>query len=195
MKVIIGLGNPGSQYRNNRHNVGFRCIDQLAEKYSIKTKKILCQSDTGKGIIADQEVLLAKPHTFVNLSGNAANCLLNRSNSTIDDLVIIHDDMDLPLGRIRIRTGGKSGGHRGVKSIIERLGSEEFHRIRIGISRPHRTESSSRYDDEIIDYVLGDLSHEEEQLMQPVIENTCEAVEYILKEGIASAMNKYNRLI
>ncbi len=193
MKIILGLGNPGSQYRLNRHNVGFRCIDQLAEKYSTRVKKLWCQSDTGKLIIAGQEVVLAKPRTFVNLSGNAATCLLDKLNCTSEELLVIHDDLDLPTGRLRIRLGGKSGGHRGVRSIIDQLGGEDFYRLRIGISRPPRN-NAAYYDDEIVDYVLGNMSIQEEELMQPAIDRACEAVEFILEEGITAAMNKFNKL-
>lgn len=194
MNIIIGLGNPGSQYRSNRHNVGFRCIDQLADKHSIKVKKVWCESDTGKGEIAGKDVLLAKPRTYVNLSGNAALCLLNKSNCTAEELLVIHDDLDLPTGRLRIRLGGKSGGHRGIRSIIDRLGGEDFYRIRIGISRPPRESSSTYYGDEIVDYVLGNLNPQEEELMQSAISRACEAVECIMTDGITAAMNRYNKL-
>jgi PTH1 family peptidyl-tRNA hydrolase len=194
MKIIMGLGNPGSQYRFNRHNVGFRCINQLSEKYNIKTKKSWCQSDTGQGIISGNEVLLAKPRTFVNLSGNAALCLVDKLNCTAEELLVIHDDLDLPTGRLRLRLGGKSGGHRGVRSIIDRLGGEDFYRLRIGISRPPRNDNPSYHEDEIVDYVLGNLNPQEEELMQSAIDRACEAVECILAEGLTAAMNKYNKL-
>jgi peptidyl-tRNA hydrolase, PTH1 family len=194
MKIIMGLGNPGSQYRFNRHNVGFRCVDQLSETYNIKTRKSWCQSETGKVIISGNEVLLAKPRTFVNLSGNAALCLVDKMNCTAEELLVIHDDLDLPTGRLRIRLGGKSGGHRGVRSIIDRLGDEDFYRLRIGISRPPRSSNTTYYEDEIVDYVLGNLNPQEEELMQSAIDRACEAVEYILAEGPTAAMNKYNRL-
>jgi len=194
MKIIMGLGNPGSQYRLNRHNVGFRCIDQLAEKYSTKIKKLWCQSNTGKVEITGHEVVLAKPRTFVNLSGNAAACLLDKLNCTSEELLVIHDDLDLPTGRLRIRLGGKSGGHRGVRSIIDRLGGEDFYRLRIGISRPPRASSTAYYDDEIVDYVLGNMSIQEEELMRSAIDRACEAVEFIVTEGITAAMNKFNKL-
>jgi peptidyl-tRNA hydrolase, PTH1 family len=194
MKIIMGLGNPGGQYRSNRHNVGFRCIDQLSEKYDIKTKKLWCQSDTGRGVISGNEVLLAKPRTFVNLSGNAALCMVDKLNCTAEELLVIHDDLDLPTGRLRIRLGGKSGGHRGVRSIIDRLGGEDFYRLRIGISRPSRDSQTTYYEDEIVDYVLGNLDPQEEELMQSAINRACEAVECILAEGLTAAMNKYNKL-
>lgn len=193
MKILTGLGNPGSQYRLNRHNVGFRCIDQLAARYDIKFKKNWCQSDVGKGQIEGTEVILTKPRTFVNLSGIAVAALLDKLNCTTEDLIVIHDDLDLPTGQLRIRLGGKSGGHRGIRSIIEHVGSEKFCRIRIGISRPPRDNISTYYEDEIVDYVLGDHSHSEEQLIQPALDKACDAIVCILTEGITTAMNKYNR--
>jgi peptidyl-tRNA hydrolase, PTH1 family len=194
MKIIVGLGNPGNHYRYNRHNVGFRCIDELARENSITTKKVVCQSDTGSGTIEGTEVMLAKPRTFVNLSGKAVTCLLDKFHAKLEDLIVIHDDLDLPTGRLRIRLGGKSGGHRGVRSIIDCTGSETFYRIRIGISRPQRGSNSEHYDEEIVDYVLGDLSKPEEELMQPAVEKACNAIDAILHDGIEGAMNKFNKL-
>lgn len=192
MKIIIGLGNPGREYRDNRHNMGFRCIDRLAELNSIPVKKMLCQSYTGEGMIDGNSVMLVKPKTFVNLSGNAASCLLKKFKCGPDDLIVIHDDLDLPVGRLRIRLGGKSGGHRGIRSIISCTGTEEFIRIKIGISRPGHGSGKS-YEDAIVDYVLGDLLPEEEELTAPVIDNACEAIKVLLSENLEAAMNKYNK--
>ena len=191
MNIILGLGNPGSRYKFNRHNVGFRCIDHLAESHSIKCNKNLCQSDTRKGLIKGNEVVLAKPQTFVNLSGNAAICLLDKFHTNPENLYVIHDDMDLPVGRIRIKLGGKSGGHRGVKSIIDRLGCEGFYRVKIGISRPLRQYSSS-YENDIVEFVLSNVSKDEEEIIQMAIERACKAIECMLVEGITAAMNKFN---
>lgn len=193
MKIIVGLGNPGSHYKNNRHNVGFRCIDQLARRHCIAVKKAMCQSEMGRGTILFSEVVLAKPKTFVNLSGNAVACLLDRFHAEIDDLLVIHDDLDLSTGQLRIRLNGKSGGHRGVKSIIYNVGSESFCRLRIGISRPHREGDTASYENEIVDYVLGDPSKPEVAIMLPAIERACDAIERILSDGVEAAMNKYNR--
>ncbi|MBN1690050.1 MAG: aminoacyl-tRNA hydrolase [Dehalococcoidia bacterium] len=193
MRIIMGLGNPGRQYQYNRHNVGFHCIDRLAEKHSIKLKTRLCQSQTGTGQIEGAEVVLAKPSTFVNLSGNAAAGLLKRFGCTPQDLIVIHDDLDLPAGRIRVRLNGRSGGHRGIKSIIHMTGSQDFHRVRIGISRPFTERTGDDYENEVVDYVLGDFSREENELIQPALDLACDAVSAILKEGIAAAMNKFNR--
>ncbi|MGA2367650.1 MAG: aminoacyl-tRNA hydrolase [Dehalococcoidia bacterium] len=193
MKIIVGLGNPGSKYKNNRHNIGFRCIDFIAEKCSIPVKKRLCQSDTGRGVIAGEEVLLVKPHTFVNLSGDSVACLLDKFHADLGDLLVIHDDLDLPTGRLRLRLGGRSGGHRGIKSIINCTGGQDFYRIRIGISRPDNTTSRLKDEDDIIDYVLGDFSSTEEGLIQPALASAAEAISCILAEGMTAAMNRYNR--
>jgi len=192
MKIIMGLGNPGREYADNRHNMGFRCVDRLAELHSIAVKKAQCQSATGEGSIEDVSVMLVKPKTFVNLSGNAASCLLRKFKCAPSDLIVVHDDLDLPSGRLRIRMGGKSGGHRGLKSIISCTGAEDFTRVRIGISRPEHSHGSS-YEDAIVDYVLGDLSDEEEELISPAIESACEAIKLLLSDGLEAAMNKYNR--
>jgi PTH1 family peptidyl-tRNA hydrolase len=192
MKIIIGLGNPGSEYAQNRHNLGFRCIDLLSRLHSISVKKTLCQSYTGEGSIEDTRVILVKPKTYVNLSGNAVSCLLRKYKCEPSDLIIVHDDLDLPTGRLRIRLGGKSGGHRGVRSIISCTGTEEFTRIRIGISRPEHGHGVS-HEDAIVNYVLGDLYPQEEELVSPTIEAACEAIKILLTEGLESAMNKYNK--
>jgi len=193
MKIIVGLGNPGRQYQHNRHNVGFHCIGRLADRHSIKVKNKLCQSQTGTGQVAGEDVLLARPATFVNLSGNAAAGLLKRFHCTPQDLIVIHDDLDLPTGRIRVRSGSGSGGHRGIKSIIQTLGSQDFNRVRIGISRPFIERSGDDYESEIVDYVLGNFNREEDELIQPALDLACDAVQVIITEGIAAAMNTFNR--
>jgi len=193
MKVIIGLGNPGRQYQHNRHNAGFHCIDRLSERHSIKLKNKLCQSHTGTGLIEGEEVVLAKPATYVNLSGSATAGLLKRFDCKLQDLIVIHDDLDLPTGRIRVRLGGSSGGHRGIKSIIQAVGSQDFNRVRIGISRPFLDRSGDDYENEIVEYVLGDFSRAEDELIQPALDLACEAVSVILTEDITAAMNKFNR--
>jgi len=193
MKIIVGFGNPGNHYRLNRHNIGFRCIDHIADKFSIPVKKRLCRSDTGQGSIAGCEVLLVKPRTYVNLSGEAINCLLDKFHVKAEELIVIHDDLDLTTGRIRLRLGGKSGGHRGIKSTIDCIGSPEFNRVRIGISRPGNKGSRYADEDEIVDYVLGDFPPEEEDIIESSVTGVAEAVECILKDGIEIAMNRFNR--
>lgn len=193
MKIIVGLGNPGSRYRLNRHNIGFHCIDYIADKYSIPVRKRLCKSDTGQGSIAGCDVVLAKPMTYVNLSGEAVARLLDKFHAKPGDLVVIYDDLDLPTGRIRIRLGGKSGGHRGIKSIIDAIGSPDFNRIRIGISRPDNTGGRHGDEDEVVDYVLGDFPPGEEAIIKTALAGVADAAECLLTEGLETAMNRYNR--
>lgn len=192
MKIVMGLGNPGSEYAQNRHNIGFRCIDRLSRLHSIPVKKAQCQSLTGEGLIDGIGVVLAKPKTFVNLSGNAASRLLKKFKCGPADLIVVHDDLDLPLGRIRVRLGGKSGGHRGIKSIISSTGTEDFIRVRIGISRPEHSDGMP-YEEAVIEYVLGDFTPQEEELATPAVELACEAIRALLTDGLETAMNRYNR--
>ena len=196
MKLIIGLGNPGKDYAHNRHNVGFRCINHLARLHSVNLKHHQCQSQVGMGKIDGTKVVLAKPKTFVNLSGEAVRSLMRKYNIAISDLLVIHDDLDLPLGKIRLRQNGSSGGHKGIKSIISAVGSQDFCRIKIGIGRSshdHNSKHNSKHDVEIVvSHVLSDFSPEEEQLVKLAIASAAEAVEQIIAEGIVSAMNKFN---
>ena len=192
MKLIIGLGNPGKGYAHNRHNVGFRCINRLARLHSINLKQHQCQSQVGAGKIADTKVLLAKPKTFVNLSGEAIRSLMRKHNVDISDLLIIYDDLDLPPGKMRLRQDGSSGGHKGIKSIISAVGSQEFNRIKIGIGRSAEDQSSKHDTKIVVSHVLSDFSPEEEQLIKPAIARAAEAVEHIIAKGIVPAMNKFN---
>jgi len=193
MKIIVGLGNPGSHYRLNRHNIGFRCIDNIADKFSIPVKNRLCRSDAGQGSIDNCEVILIKPRTFVNLSGQAVACLLDKFHARPEDLLVIHDDLDLTTGRIRVRLGGGSGGHRGIKSIIDCIGSKDFNRVRIGISRPGNQGSRYADEEEIVDYVLGNFPPEEADIIKTAVSSVAEVVECILKDGIEIAMNRFNK--
>lgn len=190
MKIVVGLGNPGKEYAHNRHNVGFRCINHLARLHSINVKQRQCQSQVGMGTISGAKVLLAKPKTFVNRSGTAVSQLMRKHGITADDLVVIYDDLDLTLGKIRIRPKGSSGGHKGINSIISALGSQDFCRIKIGIGRPN--DETDRDTEAVVDHVLSDFSPEEEQLIKPAIASAAEAVECIIAEGVIAAMNKFN---
>ncbi len=194
MKLIVGLGNPGKAYALNRHNVGFRCIDFLAETHSIPLKKRQCQAQIGGGNISGVPVLLAKPRTFVNNSGESVKQLVQKYSLSLSDVIVIYDDLDLPLGRIRIRQGGNSGGHKGINSIITALQDKGFYRVRIGIGRPVSSDGMPVTDEEVIvDYVLGDFTAEEELVVKRVIARAGEAVECLLVEGPAKAMDKFNR--
>jgi PTH1 family peptidyl-tRNA hydrolase len=193
LKLIIGLGNPGKTYAHNRHNIGFRCLNHLARLHSIQVKKHQCQSQTGSGRIAGVEVLLAKPKTFVNLSGEAVGPLMRRYKIKATDLIVIHDDLDLPLGKIRLRPGGSAGGHKGIKSIISALGSNDFCRIKVGIGRPTKEDGTVITDEEaIVNYVLSDPAPREDDSIKSTIAQVAKAIESILTDGITAAMNKFN---
>jgi PTH1 family peptidyl-tRNA hydrolase len=191
MKIIVGLGNPGKTYAHNRHNAGFRCLHYFARLHSIRFDHRQCQARVGIGEVRGEKLLLAKPGTFVNLSGNSVACLVHKHNIPLSDLLVIYDDLDLPVGKIRLRQSGGSGGHKGMKSIICALGSEDFPRIRVGIGRP-QTEEQSLSEDAIVNYVLSDFSRQEEAIIKPVVAKAAEAIDYFLSQGIEAAMSKFN---
>ena len=193
MKLIIGLGNPGKIYAQNRHNIGFRCINHLARLHSISMKGHQCQSQVGSGKIAGVEVLLAKPKTFVNLSGEAVGRLMRKYKIQVNDLIVICDDLDLPLGRLRLRPGGSAGGHKGINSIISALGSKDFCRIKVGIGRPTEEDGTAITDEEVIvNYVLSDFTLQEDVAIKPTITRVAEAISCVITDGITAAMNKFN---
>jgi len=191
MKLIVGLGNPGREHTNNRHNIGFMCLNHFAKQHDIRFDRKQGKARTGTGIIAENEVVLAKPQTFMNRSGESLSLLVKKFNIALNDLLVIHDDLDLPLGKIRIRRNGSSGGHKGINSIIAELGSQAFIHIRVGIGRPEAI-SSEPDEDKIIAYVLSDFSPEEKQTVNQVIPRVSEAILCILTEGLEAAMNKFN---
>jgi len=192
-KIIVGLGNPGRGYAYNRHNVGFRCLNHLAKLHSIRFDRRQCRARVGVGEVAGSGLLLAKPQTFVNLSGEAVSCLVRKHGIPLSGLLVICDDLDLPLGKIRLRPNGGSGGHNGMKSIISALGSEDFPRIRVGIGRPMQSEGLSNVnEDVIVRYVLSDFSPEEEKAIKSVIVAVAEAIDCFLSQGVEAAMMKFN---
>ena len=193
MKLVVGLGNPGRIYAQNRHNIGFRCINHLAKLYSIETNRRQCHSQVGSGKIDDVKVVLARPVTFVNQSGEAVSCLVRSYDVTPNDLIVIHDDLDLPLGKLRIRPEGSAGGHKGMNSIISVLGSEDFPRIKVGIGRPLKEDGTAVTDEGgIVDYVLSDFTPREDDIIKAAIAQVAKAIQAILTEGITAAMNKFN---
>ncbi len=192
MKLIVGLGNPGRVYSNNRHNMGFICLSHFAKTEHIRFDKKQGKARIGIGQVAGNEVVLAKPQTYMNLSGQSVGLLVKKFDVNIDDLIVIHDDLDLPLGKIRIRQGGSSGGHKGIDSIIYSLESQEFSRLRVGIGRPAEAGSTTVSEDDIIAYVLSDFTAEEKQAITQVIPSVSEAIICLLSEGLTAAMNKYN---
>ncbi len=191
MKLIVGLGNPGKTYAHNRHNAGFRCLNYFARLHSIRFDHRQCRARVGTSEVRGEKVLLAKPRTFVNLSGKTVAGLVHKHDIPLSDLLIIYDDLDLPLGKIRLRQSGSSGGHKGMNSIISTLGSEVFPRIRVGIGHPQMEEQSIN-EDAIVNYVLSDFSPQEEAIMKPVIVKVAEAIDCFLSRGIEAAMSKFN---
>lgn len=193
MKLIVGLGNPGRRYERTRHNLGFICVNRLAREYNIKMNKNQGKARTGKGNIAGNEVLLARPQTYMNLSGESVRLLLDRTHTKIDELIVIHDDLDLPVGKIRIRFGGGSGGHKGINSIFQETGSRDFYRVRIGVGRPPRFKDNVEIqEDDVIDYVLSNFTQDEKKIIEKSLPIAGEAVVSLITEGLTAAMNKYN---
>ncbi len=192
MKLIVGLGNPGRGYAHNRHNIGFMCLSHFARRQGIRFDKRQGKARTGIGEVAGNIVILARPQTFVNLSGQSVSRLVRKFDIGPGDLFVIHDDLDLSLDKIRIRHGGSSGGHKGVSSIIASLGSQDFTRLRVGVGRPAATEDSLQPGEDIINYVLSNFAPEEEQTVTQVVPRVSEAILCLLTEGLASAMNRYN---
>lgn len=185
MKLIIGLGNPGSKYEDTRHNVGFSYVDCLAKKHFIRIKKLECRALTGVGQISGQQVILAKPQTFMNLSGESVRSLCKKYQCSPEDVIVLFDDVSLELGKLRIRKKGSAGGHNGIKSIIYQLQSDEFPRLKIGVGAPAEEKM------DLADYVLGTFSKEEMSTMISIIPTVCGAVEMMLKD-MDAAMNLYN---
>ncbi len=183
-KLIVGLGNPGRQYARNRHNVGFQCLDRLAQIHGLSFAQRRARASLASGKIADARVVLAKPLTYMNLSGQAVGQLVRFYKLPLAHLLVIYDDLDLPLGTIRLRPEGGSGGLKGMRSVIEALGSQNFPRLRVGIGRPP--------DNEAVSYVLSDFTTEEQSALESVYEKVVAAVELFLREGIEAAMNAYN---
>ena len=192
MKLMVGLGNPGKNYAHNRHNIGFQCLNYIARLHSIRFDRKQCHARVGIGRVRGEQLLLARPGTFVNLSGQSVACLVRKHNISLSDLLVIYDDLDLPLGRVRLRQSGSSGGHKGMNSIISALDSEDFPRIRVGIGRP-QAEKQSMSEDAIVDYVLSDFSPQEEAIIKPAIARVSEAIDCFLAQGIEAAMNKFNQ--
>lgn len=185
MKMIVGLGNPGTKYEQTRHNIGFSIIDHLAEQLMIQLDKQKFKSVYGFRTLEGEKVMLCKPITFMNLSGEAVRPLLDYYKVEIENLLVIYDDLDLPTGRLRLRQKGGTGGHNGVKSIIQHLGTEHFKRLRIGIGRPdpHQT---------VLDHVLKPFHQSEQPLVQEAILHASQACEEWLRTPFLEVMNRFN---
>jgi len=191
MRLIVGLGNPGREYSNNRHNVGFRCLDYFARKQGISFKQRATRSLLGVGDVEGVKVMLAKPRTFMNRSGEAVVALLHRHHLSTTDLIVVYDDLDLLLGRLRVRESGGAGGHNGMKSIIKHLGSNEFTRIRVGVA-PHGEAGAQSI--KTPEYVLSNLSTAERRILKDAYLRVAGAINCLLIESTEAAMNKYNNL-
>ena len=189
MFIIVGLGNPTNEYAGTRHNVGFDVIDAIADKYNISVTERKNRAFCGKGLVAGQKVILAKPQTFMNLSGESVRGLVDYYK--IDEesqLLVIYDDISLDVGQLRIRKKGSPGGHNGIKNIIQHLGADVFLRIKVGVG-----EKPKGYD--LADYVLGHFSKEEREIMADGYRNAVEAVEMILQDDVEGAMNAFNKKV
>lgn len=187
MFIIAGLGNPGKRYENTRHNVGFDAIDELVDRYRIPGSGVSHKAMVGKGIMEGQKVLLAKPLTYMNLSGEAIRGLVGYYKIDPEtELLVIYDDISLEPGNIRIRKKGSAGGHNGIKSIIAQLGTQNFQRIRIGVG-----EKPKNWD--LADYVLGTFGKEDRPLVEEALGNAAEAAAMIIQGKIDEAMNRFNR--
>ena len=184
MYIIAGLGNPGLQYMGTRHNAGFSVIDELADKHNISIDTAKHKGMIGKGVIDGQKVILVKPMTYMNNSGECIREVMDYYKVDIDDLIVIFDDISLVPGKLRIRAKGSAGGHNGIKSIIAHLGSDGFKRVKFGVG-----DKPKGWD--LADWVLGKFPSEEFEALREGNKKACEAVECIMSEGIESAMNKY----
>lgn len=188
MKVILGLGNPGLRYRDNRHNLGYRVVEKLAQENKIKIAHRHGRFIAGEGLIGNEQILLAKPLTYMNLSGEAALAIAKQKQAACKDMLVVCDDVNLLLGKMRIKARGRSGGHNGLRSIINALHTEEFPRLRIGIGTPAESGGEN-----LSEYVLTKFNHNELKLVKEAVEEGARCCNVWLEEGIEPAMNYFNR--
>lgn len=193
VELIVGLGNPGSDYAGNRHNVGFWVVNRLGRRLGIDVNRHSGVVSTGEGQHGGHRLVLAKPRTFMNHSGDAVRELLRRYKLVPSQAVIVYDELDLPLGRVRIRARGSHGGHNGLRSIVSQTGSQDFARIRIGIGRPVIDGKPSSDPEVIAGHVLADPTVEERKVLDAAVERTQEALICLLDDGVEAAMNRFNR--
>jgi len=184
MYIVVGLGNPGKEYENTRHNIGFMAIDKLSEKLNISVEKNKHKALIGKDTVNHETVMLVKPQTFMNLSGEAVSDILNFYKESPEKVVVIVDDIDLPLGKVRIKRKGSAGTHNGLKSIVSCTNSQDFIRVKVGVGQNRNID--------LVDFVLGGFSKEEKIVIDEALEKVCEAVTMITDGNIAKAMNKFN---
>ncbi len=185
MWLIVGLGNPGAAYRNSRHNLGFEVVGRLAERHRIRLDRKRFKAIFGKGNVGGRPVLLSRPQTYMNRSGQSVGVMAGWHRVPAEQVIVIHDDLDLPLGRIRLKAGGGHGGHNGVRDIAKALGSPEFLRVRMGIGRPDPRADAT-------DHVLSSFRPDEHDAVRRMLDLAADATEAILGDGLDAAMNRYN---
>lgn len=186
MYLIVGLGNPGREYEHTRHNAGFDAIDILAEKLGTDVKEKKHRGLCGKGMIGGEKVILLKPQTYMNLSGESVRAAADFYKIDAEHMIVLYDDIDLDVGKLRVRAKGSAGGHNGIKNIIAHMGTQEFPRVRIGVgAKPDRMD--------LADYVLGRFSQVERSVMEDAFEEAAEAAIAVVEDGIDAAMNRFNR--
>lgn len=185
MKLIVGLGNPGRRYRGTRHNVGWEVIARLAARAGIRVDQEEGFSEIGRGTVGGRRVILARPQTYVNVSGEAVRDLRRHHRLRPEDILVIVDDLDLPLGRMRLRSGGSAGGHNGLRSIIDALGTTEFPRLRVGIGRPPAGQDAA-------EFVLTRFTDQEARTVDAALDRAAEALEVAVRDGLPAAMNRFN---
>jgi PTH1 family peptidyl-tRNA hydrolase len=186
MKIVVGLGNPGRKYERTRHNAGFMAVDELARKLGVDIAQEKYHALLGRGRIGSEDAVLAKPQTYMNESGRAVGAILRYTYASVSELIVVHDDMDISVGSVRVKMGGGHGGHNGLRSIIEHLGTSDFLRVRIGIGRPAPGMDPA-------DYVLSPFLAEERPALPEIMARASEAARTIVTEGPVRAMNTVNK--
>ncbi|MCX7571982.1 aminoacyl-tRNA hydrolase [Tumebacillus sp. DT12] len=185
MKLIIGLGNPGKEYEMTRHNIGWMALDRLAKEWNIDVTKSKYRALYGEGTVKGEKVVLLKPMTYMNLSGESLSQAMQWYKPDLKDIVVLYDDMDIPLGKLRLRTKGSPGGHNGIKSLVQHLGTQEFNRVRMGIGRPHPGS-------DVIKHVLTNFRKEEVEDVENAVSKIGDVIECIIDQGFLIAMNRFN---
>jgi PTH1 family peptidyl-tRNA hydrolase len=186
MVLVVGLGNPGEKYAATPHNMGFHVVDRLAARHAIRVTRPECQALIGPGTISGKPVMLAKPQTFMNLSGHAVKPLLEKYELAPSDMLLVYDELDLPWGSLRIRPAGSAAGHNGIKDVIAKLGTQEFPRIRLGVHPGYPLPSGA-------DYLLSRYSRQQSETLDSFIDLAADATESVIAEGVALSMTRFNR--
>jgi PTH1 family peptidyl-tRNA hydrolase len=188
-KLVCGLGNPGPEYQRHRHNVGFQVVDLLAERAGVEIRQRKFEGRIGHGTLAGSRGVFLKPETFMNAAGSSVASALRFYKISSGNLLVIHDELDLPFGRLQLKAGGGSGGHNGLNSLIDSLGTDEFVRLRLGIGKPEGPNAKER----TVDYVLSNFTAEEQRTLGELVGKAADAADLWVREGLASAMNRFNR--